>query len=350
MAMMAKYLSPSQQAKRGPGMLRRHVMLGGGALLAAPSLARAQGSARPLRIVVPFAPGGAIDIIGRLLAERLPTHLGGQAAAVDNRAGAGGMIGAENVARATPDRTTLGVIGVSALCAFPSLYDRVPYDPQRDFSPVTQITSGVQLCVVNADIARRNNWTDFPAMIRWARANPGRLRGASSGAGTTSHLLISALGHLGGADITHVPYRGGAPAMQDMLAGTVEMMFDVPTILLPNVAEGRLKAMPVSTADEFPLIPGVPGMRNFRDVGLGDLDVTTWNAMMAPKDTPPEIVARQFTALRAIAAEPAFVERFRIMGFLPTTSESPAALAETIRRDTPTWRRLVEISGARLTV
>ena len=218
------------------------------------------------------------------------------------------------------------------------------------FLLVTQITAGVQLRVVNADIARRNNRTDFGAMIRWARASSGRLRAASSGAGTTSHLLISALGHHGGAEITHLPCRGGAPAMRDMLGGTVEMMFDVPTILLPHVAEGRLKAMAVSTADEFPLIPGVPGMRNFRDVGMGDLDVTTWNAMMAPKDTPPEIVLRQFAALRAAAAEPAFVEGFRTLGFLSTTSESPAALAGIIRRDTPTWRHLVEISGARLTV
>lgn len=127
-------------------------------------------------------------------------------------------------------------------------------------------------------------------------------------------------------------------------------MFDVPTILIPHVAEGRLRALAVSSAEEFPLIPGVPGMRNFRDVGLGDLDVTTWNAMMAPRGTPPEIVARQHAALRAVAQEPAFVERFRQMGFLPTTSASPAATAELIRRDTPTWERLVRISGARLTV
>jgi tripartite-type tricarboxylate transporter receptor subunit TctC len=124
----------------------------------------------------------------------------------------------------------------------------------------------------------------------------------------------------------------------------------VPTILLPHVAEGRLRALAVSSAEEFPLIPGVPGMRNFRDVGLGELDVTTWNAMMAPRDTPREIVERQHAALSAVAREPAFVERFRQMGFLPTTSESPAALAALIRRDTPIWERLVRISGARLTV
>lgn len=330
-------------------MLRRHLLPAAAAMLATPSIARAQAQ-RPLRIVVPFVPGGAIDIIGRLLAERLPAQLGGQTVVVDNRAGAGGMLGAENVARSAPDGTTLGVIGVSALCAFPTLYDRVPYDPLRDFTPVTQITSGVQLCVVNAETARRNGWSSLSAMIRWARANAGGLKGGSSGAGTTSHLLISALGQMGGAEVLHVPYRGGAPVLQDLLTGTVDMMFDVPTILLPHVADGKLAALAVSTAGEFPLIPGVPGMRAAADVGLGDLDVTTWNAMMAPPGTPPEIAQRQFAALTAVARDPAFVERFRQMGFLPTTSESPAAMLETIRRDTPTWERLVRISGARLTV
>lgn len=182
--------------ERQAGMLRRHLVLGAAGVLALPAIARAQ-SVRPSRIVVPFAPRGAIDLIGRLLADRLPAQLGGQTVVVDNRAGAGGMIGAENVARSTPDGTTLGVIGVSALCAFPTLYDRIPYDPQRDFTSVTQITSSVQLCVVNAGTARRNGWTDFAAMVRWARAHPGELKGGSSGAGTTSHLLISAIGAMG---------------------------------------------------------------------------------------------------------------------------------------------------------
>jgi tripartite-type tricarboxylate transporter receptor subunit TctC len=136
-------------------MIRRNLLLGATAALAAPMLARAQAQ-RPLRIVVPFAPGGAIDLIGRLLADRLPPLLGGQTVVVDNRGGAGGLIGAENLARSVPDGTTLGILGVSAVCVFPSLYDRLPYDPLRDFAPVTQITSGVSLCTVNAETARRN--------------------------------------------------------------------------------------------------------------------------------------------------------------------------------------------------
>jgi tripartite-type tricarboxylate transporter receptor subunit TctC len=330
-------------------MIRRNLLLGAAAALSAPVLARAQ-SQRPLRIVVPFAPGGAIDLIGRLLADRLPPFLDGQTVVVDNRGGAGGMIGAENLARSVPDGTTLGILGVSAVCVFPSLYDRLPYDPLRDFAPVTQITSGVSLCTVNAETARRNGWTDLAAMIRWARANPSGLSAASSGTGTTSHLLISALGKLGGAEIVHVPYRGGAPALQDLLTGTVDMMFDVPTILLPHVADGTLRAMAVSSGEAFPLIPGVPGMRTFRDVGLGDLDMVAWNAIMAPAGTPPEILRRQHEAIAKVAQEPGFAERFRQMGFLPVTNESPAALAGIIEQDTPAWRRLVEISGLRLSL
>ncbi len=330
-------------------MRRRDLWLGTAVALSAPALTRAE-SQRPLRIIVPFAPGGAIDLIGRMLADRLPPLLSGQTVVVDNRGGAGGLIGAENLAHSAPDGTTLGILGVSAVCVFPSLYDRLPYDPVRDFVPVTQVTSGVSLCAVNADTARRNGWTDLSAMIRWGRANPGRLSGASSGTGTTSHLLISALGKLGGAEIIHVPYRGGGPALQDTLTGTVDMMFDVPTILLPQIADGTLRALAVSSAEEFPLIPGVPGMQNFRDVGLGDLDMVAWNAVMAPANTPAEIVQRQFEAITRVMREPDFATRFRQMGFLPVTSDSPAALAELVQRDTPAWRRLVESSGIRLTL
>jgi tripartite-type tricarboxylate transporter receptor subunit TctC len=229
-------------------MRKRELLLSAAAALYAPALVRAQ-SQRPLRIVVPFAPGGAIDLIGRMLADRLPPLLGGQTVVVDNRGGAGGLLGAENVARSVPDGTTLGILGVSAVCVFPSLYDRLPYDPARDFAPVTQITSGVSLCAVNAETARRNGWSDLSAMISWARANPAGLSGASSGTGTTSHLLISALGKLGGAEVIHVPYRGGAPALQDMLAGTVDMMFDVPTILLPHLTDGKLRHRPLPVPD-----------------------------------------------------------------------------------------------------
>jgi tripartite-type tricarboxylate transporter receptor subunit TctC len=322
------------------------------ATLAAPAVlgaqsARAQAQ-RPLRIVVPFVPGGAIDLIGRLYAERLPRFLDGQNVVVDNRAGAGGMLGAENVARSAPDGTTLSVIGVSALCAFPFLYDRIPYDPLRDFTPVTQVTSGTQLLVLNAAFAQRHGITDLRTLLEWGRRNPEQIRAGSSGVGTTSHLLIAALTNMARTPIVHVPYRGGAPALQDLLTGTIELMFDVPTILIPQVAAGALRAIAVSTAREFPLIPGVPGMGGYADQGIGELDVPTWNQLVAPANTPPAVARRQFEAIRNVATQPDFVERMRTMGFGATLSESPAAAMELIRRDTPRWRQLVELSGARL--
>jgi tripartite-type tricarboxylate transporter receptor subunit TctC len=165
---------------------RRDILLGAAAgLLSAPAAAEAPGGGRPIRLVVPFPPGGAVDILGRLLAERLGAVLGGTVV-VENRAGAGGNIGADAVAKAPPDGGTIGLIGVSTLCAAPSLYRNLPFDPQRDLSPVSAITTGALLCVVNADAAKRNGWTDFPALVAWARANPDAVRMGSSGTGTTA--------------------------------------------------------------------------------------------------------------------------------------------------------------------
>jgi tripartite-type tricarboxylate transporter receptor subunit TctC len=312
--------------------------------------ARAQPIAggRTIRIIVPFPPGGAIDILGRLLADRLPAQLGGQTVVVENRAGAGGMLGADAVAKAAPDGTTIGIIGVTTLCAFPFLHSRMPFDPQKDLTPVTQITDGSLLCVVNADTARRQGWTDFRALIAWSRANPEQVRMGSSGTGTSSHLNIAAINHLTGARILHVPYRGGGPAIQDLLSGTIDMMFDVMPALVPHVQSGRFKALAVSSAERVPSLPDVPGMKEFADLGLGDHSVVTWNAIMTAPGTPEPVVAQLERALKAVAADPGFVERLRPLGYGTVVSESPAALRRLIEAETPKWRRFVEISGARL--
>jgi tripartite-type tricarboxylate transporter receptor subunit TctC len=321
-------------------------LLGGG--LAASASAQQIAGGRPLRIIVPFPPGGAIDILGRLLADRLPARLGGQTVVVENRAGAGGMLGADAVAKAAPDGATIGIIGVTTLCAFPFLHSRLPFDPQKDLAPVTQITDGSLLCVVNADTARRQGWTDFRALIAWSRANPEQVKMGSSGTGTSSHLNIAAVNHLTGARILHVPYRGGGPAIQDLLSGTIDMMFDVMPALVPHVQSGKFKALAVSSAERVPSLPDVPGMKEFADLGLGDHSVVTWNAIMTAPGTPEPVVAQLERAVKAVAAEPSFVERLRPLGYGTVVSESPAALARLIREETPKWQRLVEISGARL--
>lgn len=321
-------------------MLRRALLL---STLATPALA--QG--RTVRLVVPFPPGGAVDLLGRMLADRLGPALGA-AVVVENRGGAGGIIGADAVAKGDKDGSVVGLIGVTTLCAFPFMTNRLPFDPRRDLAPVSQVTDGALLCVVNAEAARRHGWTDFRALLRWSRANPDQLRMGSSGAGTSSHINVEAINRFAGARILHVPYRGGGPAINDVIAGNIDMMFDVMPALMPHVEAGRLLALAVSSNARLPFLPAVPAMGDFADLGLGRHGVNTWNAIMAPSGTPPEAIARLHAAIRAVGAEADFVNRLTPLGYATVTSESPAALSALIEADTPRWRELVEISGARL--
>jgi tripartite-type tricarboxylate transporter receptor subunit TctC len=326
---------------------RRSLMAGAGALLAAPALAQPLAGGRPVRVVVPFPPGGAIDILGRLFAERLGTVLG-QPVVVENRGGAGGIIGADAVAKGERDGTVLGVIGVTTLAAFPFMTNRLPFDPQKDFAPISQITDGALLCVVNADTARRRGWNDFRDLVLWSRANPEQVKMGSSGSGTSSHINIEAINAASGAKILHVPYRGGAPAINDLLGGTIDMMFDVMPALMPHVESGKFLAFAVSSKARLSILPNVPGMGDFADLGLGEHNLVTWNAIMAPGGTPDAIVARHHQALRQVAAMPDFIERLKPLGYGTVTSPTPAALTALVEEERPRWRRLVEVSGARL--
>jgi len=326
---------------------RRRFLAAGATLLAAPARAQPLAGGRPLRLIVPFPPGGAVDILGRLVAERLGPALG-QTVVVENRGGAGGNIGTDALAKSAPDGSTIGLVGASTLCAAPFLYRMLAFDPQRDLAPVSAITTGPVLCVVNAETAVKRGWSDFAALITWARANPERVTMGSSGTGTTSHLTIAAVNQATGARITHVPYRGGGPAISDLLSGTIDMMFDVMPALMPHVEAGRFKPLAVSSAGRLPFLPDVPGMRDLAALGLGDLDIQSWNAVMAASGTPTPVLLQLNEAVRRIAADPAFVERLRPLGYQVLTSETPDALAARIRAETPRWKRLVEISGAQL--
>lgn len=329
-------------------MLRRDV-LAMSTMLLVPKFVASQPVAggRVVRIVVPFPPGGAIDIVGRLVADRLGPILG-QSVVVENRSGAGGILGTDTVAKGPPDGSVIGVVGGVTLMAYPALYAKLPFDPARDLQPLSLITTGALLCVVNAEAAERRGWTDFRALIAWARAHPEEVKMGSSGTGTSSHLCVSAINAATGARILHVPYRGGAPAIQDLLSGTIDMMFDVTPALVPHVESGRFKALAVSSRARMSLLPDVPGLGDFTDLGLGNLDISPWNALMLPAGTPEAVVMRLFAAAQTIAAQPDFVQRLRPLGYDAATSESPAALAAQVARETPSWRRLVEISGARL--
>ncbi len=327
-------------------MLRRALLLS--PLLAAPALASpALAQSRSIRLVVPFPPGGAVDLLGRLLAERLGPAMGATMI-VENRGGAGGMIGADAVAKGEKDGTVLGLIGVTTLCAFPFMTARMPFDPKRDLAPVSQVTDGALLCVVNAETARRRGWGDFRALVEWSRRNPDQVKMGSSGAGTSSHINIEAINRFADAKILHVPYRGGGPAINDLVAGNIDMMFDVMPALMPHVEAGRFLALAVSSNQRLPFLPEVPAMADFAEIGLGRHGVNTWNALMAPAGTPAETIARQHAAVRQVLAVPELVERLKPLGYATVASESPAALSALIEAETPRWRELVAISGARL--
>jgi tripartite-type tricarboxylate transporter receptor subunit TctC len=326
---------------------RRRLLGAGAALLAAPVQAQPVAGGRPVRLVVPFPPGGAVDLLGRLIAERLAPALG-QAVAVDNRGGAGGIIGGDAVAKGERDGSVIGLISVSTLAGLTFMHARPPFDPQRDLAPVTVITDGALLCVVNAANARRNGWTDFRSLVQWSRAHPDEVRMGSSGPGTNSHINIESINRAASAGILHVPYRGGGPAINDVLSGTIDMMFDVMPALMPHVESGRLLAFAVSSKARLPILPAVPGMGDFPDLGLGDHNFVTWNAVMAPGGTPAPVVARLHQAILAVAAQQDFVDRLKPLGYAVVTSPTPADLAALIAEEKPRWQRLVEVSGARL--
>ena len=328
-------------------MRRRSLLAGGGALLAAPALAQPLAGGRTVRVIVPFPPGGAVDITSRLLADRLGPVLG-QTVVVENRAGAGGLIGADAIAKGDRDGTVLGLVSATSYCAMPFMHARMPFDPLRDLSPVTQLTDGVLLCVVNAQTAQQRGWTDFRALVQWSRANPEQARMGSSGTGTSSHLNIAAINRFAEAKILHVPYRGGGPAINDLLSGTIDMMFDVMPALMPHVESGRFKALAVSSGDPIALLPQVPGMKAFADLGLAQHELINWNVVTTAGGTPAPVVARIFDAIRTVAQQREFIDRMRPLGYGIILSESPEAAARMIRAETPRWQRMVEISGARV--
>lgn len=320
---------------------RRALLL---AALAVPSIAHAQAR-RPLRIVIPFPPGGAVDSLGRVLADRLAPVLE-QSVVVDNRSGGGGLIGADAVAKGPPDGTVLGIIGAATLCAAPFLQQSMPFDVARDFRAVTQITDSAVLIAVNAETARQRGWDSMAALLAWARANPGGFRVAHAGAATVSHLTLAALSATARVEFTQVPYRGGAAMTTDLIAGTIDGSADLPSAVIPQMEAGRVRVLGTSSGRRLGLLPSIPAFSE--TAGLADFDIRSWNAIMVPAATPEAEVNRLFAATRAVGTSAGFREALRPLGYDAVVSDSPAATTAMIAAETPRWRRLVEISGARV--
>lgn len=316
------------------------------AALVLPGLAAAQTSwpSKPVRIVVPFAPGGTTDILARVLAPELSKALG-QPFVVDNRAGAGGNIGAEIVAKSPADGHTLlmGTVGTHGINK--SLYSRLPYDPQKDFAPITLVAGVPNVMVMNARRAQELGIASVADFVRYAKANPGRLNMASSGNGTSIHLAGELFKSRNGIFMTHIPYRGSGPAMKDMVGGQMDVMFDNLPSALPHIQSGSLKAFAVTSAVRSAAVPELPTVAEAGS--LPGFEASSWFGLLAPAGTPTDIVNRlQQETARALAL-PAVKERLLAQGAIPG-GQSPAEFARQIDSELVKWAAVVKASGARV--
>jgi tripartite-type tricarboxylate transporter receptor subunit TctC len=317
--------------------LHRRSLLAATAALPLPALAQPAYPSRPLRLVVPFAAGGSADASARMLAEPLGAALG-QPVVVDNRPGGGATIGAQAVARAAPDGLTLlyGTPGPQIIN--PWLMRSVPYDPVRDFAPVSGYKRAPNLFAVHPSIPAR----DVAELIALAKAQPGRLSFASSGIGSSSHLAGELLKFMAQVDITHVPYRGTGPALTDLLGGTVSMALDTLSILLPPSRAGNLRALGVTTPRRSTLAPDLPALAET----LPGFDAAPFNYIATTAGTPAPAIARLNDAIVGILNDPAYRARMEALGEEATPS-TPEELAATIAAESARWKQVIESAGIR---
>lgn len=315
-------------------------------MLALPAAAQAQTlpAGRPMRWVVPFPAGGAADAIARNWSGAY-TAATGQAIVIDNRGGANGAIGMQAVKDGPPDGSVLGVLNVSLFTALPLMMAKFPYDPMRDLTPIARLVTSTVVCCVTPERAKKNGWTDFRSLIQWARQPGHQLTKGSAGNGSPAHLLIASVAKRSGAQIMHVPYRGGAPALTDLLGGQIDMVFDFMPALMPHIASGKLIALAVGSRERSPLMPDVPGMGEFADLGLGELDLQSWNALTGPAQMDPALV-RAISEGVLRAATPELAARLKAAGLVLATTPSAQATRALLAADAARWKEMVQVSGA----
>ncbi|MBE0588519.1 MAG: tripartite tricarboxylate transporter substrate binding protein [Hydrogenophaga sp.] len=338
--------SPRQQ----PLHARRRQLIAlaalGATALMLPGLVAAQGAwpSKPVRIVVPFAPGGTTDILARVLAPELSKALG-QPFVVDNRGGAGGNIGAEMVAKSAGDGYTLlmGTVGTHGINK--SLYASLPYDPQKDFSPITLVAGVPNVMVMNARRAQELGIQSVPDFVRYAKSHPGQLNMASSGNGTSIHLAGELFKSRTGIFMTHIPYRGSGPAMKDMLGGQMDVMFDNLPSAMPHIKSGNLKAFAVTSAVRSESMPELPTVAEAS--ALPGFEASSWFGLLAPAGTPPEIVNRLQQETAKALNLPAVKERLLSLGAIPG-GDTPQAFTRQIDAEINKWAAVVKASGARV--
>jgi tripartite-type tricarboxylate transporter receptor subunit TctC len=320
--------------------------LAAGTLLPLAAHAQSAWPAKPVRIVVPFNAGGTTDILARAVAQEL-TRAFGQSFVVENRAGAGGNIGADIVAKSAPDGYTLlmGTVGTHAINK--SLYAKMPYDVQKDFQPITLVAGVPNVMVVNTEKAaarRINNVQDF---IKYAKANPGKLNMASSGNGTSIHLAGELFKAMTGVYMTHFPFTGSNPALFSLLSGDMDVMFDNLPSAMTHIKSGKLKALAVTSATRSSALPDVPTIEEAGGPALKGYEASSWFGLLAPAGTPMDIVNRIQQETAKALATPAMKERLQAQGAIPS-GNTPAQFAQMIDREMKKWAPVVKASGAKV--
>jgi tripartite-type tricarboxylate transporter receptor subunit TctC len=295
--------------------------------------------ARPVRIVVPFAPGGAVDIVGRLTARYLGDELG-QPVIVENRSGAGGSLGTEFVARSAPDGYTLLLHTVSSAVINALTYTNLRFDPRRDLVPITEIAASQTLIVISATVPA----TTLRQFVDLVRKNPGQYKYGSTGVGGSIHLAGQLFATREGLDMVHVPYRGEGDAIKDLIAGETQMETGVASAFLPHIRSGQLRALCVNGSNRLALLPDVP---TAAEAGLSDFDLPNWYALYAPSGIPDEVTQRIYRSTVKVLALPDVRTRLTDLG-LEIVGSSPSEMAAYLDRQFEFWTPVVKASGVRL--
>ena len=320
-------------------MQRRHLLITTLAL-AASTAAFAQ-SAKPIRLIVPYAPGGPLDVTARALAEQVKDSLG--TVIVENKPGAGGNIGSDYVAKATPDGSVIGLAAVATHAINPWLFSKMPYDAARDFAPITQMVRVPNVLVMNADTAARLKINTLADLIAYARKNPGQLNYGSGGNGSAGHLAGEMFKQGAGVFAVHIPYNGANPAQLALVSGQVDFNIDNLASAAANIKAGKLKALAVTTAKRSPMLPGVPAMAET----LKGFEVDTWWGLVAPAGTPKDVIDKLNAAFTAALKSPETQQRFAMLMAEPVPT-TPEQFGQLMQRERARYEPVVKRSGAKV--
>ena len=310
------------------------------AALAACASAQAQYPEKTVRLVVPFPPGGQTDIVGRIMADQF-TKLWGRTAIVENKVGASGTVGSEMVAKSPPDGYTLQVAAINTHGANPALFGpKLQYDPVKDFTPIAWLVSTQNILVINKDLPYRS----LREILDYARANPGKLTFGTAGSGSSMHLFMEVLKMMAKVDITHVPYKGSGPAVQDLMGGQITMVFDSMPGSWPFVAAGKLRPIAISSAKRSTTAPDVPTVA---ESGVPGYDYVSWLGLVGPAGMPRDLVARLNADTNRILQLPDVKERFAQLGTLPVGG-TPEEFGAYMKTQVETWHRVVKAAGSKV--